>query len=83
MKLKSKQEIDAAIAEHGKVSLERKTAIAATVQQTRPEKMDELDAIFSEALNDEEKAFYYDIVEGRTGKPQPPAEQNGAAEHES
>jgi hypothetical protein len=64
MQLKSNQEIDAAIEKHrSKVTPERSRVIAETVRATRPEKMDELDAIFSEHLSDEEKAFYHDIVD--------------------
>jgi hypothetical protein len=65
MQLKSQQEIDAAMQKsYGKVDDVRKKQILATVTSTRPEKMDELDAIFSEALTPDEKAFYHDIVNG-------------------
>jgi hypothetical protein len=70
MQLKPQQEIDAAInslpeeAGAGKVTRARGREIATTVRSTRPEKMDELDAIFSEHLSTEEKAFYHDIVTG-------------------
>jgi hypothetical protein len=74
MQLKPQQEIDAAIEKHrSKVTPERANVIVASVRTTRPEKMDELDAIFSEHLSDEEKAFYHDIVD-RPNQPAPSTE---------
>ena len=65
MQLKSQQQIDVAIDKHrDKVSPDRAKILVATIGATRPEKRDELDAIFSEGLNPEELAFYHDIVEG-------------------
>jgi hypothetical protein len=65
MQLRSQQEIDAAMQKsYGKVTVERKREILATVQSTRPENKDATDAIFSEALTPDELAFYHDIVTG-------------------
>jgi hypothetical protein len=65
MKLKDQKEIDAAMQKHqGKVEAKRAQELVSHVRSTRPEKMDELDAIFSEHLPEGEKAFYRDIVSG-------------------
>jgi hypothetical protein len=63
MQLREQKEIDAAMVKHrGKVSADRLADLVANVRAASPEKMDEVDAIFSEHLADEEKAFYRDIV---------------------
>jgi hypothetical protein len=80
MQLKSQQEIDAVVAAHqGKVPRERAEQIVATIRATRPERMDELDAIFSENLSDEEKAFYHDIVEEEAKAEAPAAAAPGVS----
>jgi hypothetical protein len=64
MHLRSEQEIDAAMLKsYGKVTDDRKRALLATVRSTRPEKVDELDAILSANLPPDELEFYNAIVE--------------------
>lgn len=60
---------------YGKVDIHRKEQLLATVKATRPEKRDELDAIFSAELSPDELAFYHDITSGSASAPS----VNGAA----
>lgn len=66
MYLKSEEEIKPAMAKsYPGVSNERKAQLLATIQATRPEKLDELHSIFSlvdGGLTAEERAFYQEIV---------------------
>jgi len=81
MQLKTQLEIDAAMEKHrSKVTPERGQQLVATVRATRPERMDELDAIFSEHLVPEEKAFYHDIVTGSAHAPEPETIHDGTTE---
>jgi len=69
MNLKPSSAIKAALAKkYADLSDDRKNAILATVRATRPEKFDELNAIFTAPVKDgglskHELEFYHDIVD--------------------